>query len=275
MVINRYHGIEAEVYSPEGQCNIKLAQPPATTLNPVLIFSNNRIIACSGEKSCWEYNSVTDAWSVLNQAPFKEQHQGGVVFKNKLYVIDDNNVHILDLMSNSWSKGPKTPRVSGWSPCTLGWKDSLILFGGYSYRKGVQFFNVTSQTWKDLTSEKVPMEMWWSSCLLIGADKVLIAGSDVKSYNHSAAIYYPKNDTWVSLQKSPASLVGTRLVKLGSRIFALDGYEDHTVKEFFVANDTWSVNPIKLLGQYQGYHSVVAVPASLFAHIPGGCKGIF
>jgi len=274
LVLNWYQSIGAELYSPEGQCNFKLAAPPVISANPVLVFSNNRIIACSGGKSCWEYNSVTDAWLVLNQAPFKEQNQGGAVFKNKLYVTDSNNVHILDLKSNSWSKGPKPPKSFDNYPCTLGWKDSIILFGGDSYRKGVQIFNVTSQTWKDLTFEKVPMDMYWSSCLLIGVDKVLIVGSHAGAYPNSAAIYYPKNDSWVSLQKSTAGLWATRLVKLGSRIFALAGFEDYTVKEFFVANETWSVNPIKLLGFYPGHHSVVAVPASLFAHIPGGCKGV-
>jgi len=264
----------AEIYSPNGWCNYRLAEPPIETEAPVLAFANNRIIACEGMKSCWEYNSQNDEWRNLIRAPYEAMFQPGVVLKNKLYVIDESNVHALDLINNVWSTGPKPPVDSGNASWTVAWKDSIILLGGNSNFKGVQMYNVKSQTWAVRSSANVPFEMNLSPSLLTGPNQVLVAGSERQKYRHSTATYNPQTDSWLSLPNFKEDLLGTRLVQLGSRIFAIDGAYTDNVVEFSEATSTWSLVGVRPLNKYQGYHSVVAVPASLFAHYRGGCRGV-
>ena len=272
MIVSMY-GEKSELYSPEGKCNFKLAKTPISHLNPVLVFTNNRIIACGGKTSCWEYNIQQDVWFKLVEANFQAEQQPGVVLKDKLYVIDQSNVHVLDLISNTWSMGPKPPKYFGSLSWIVGWKDSIILLGGQE-TKGVQIFNVTSQTWTVKNSTNVPMDMQWSSSLLIGPDEILIAGSWLSS-PHSAAKYYPQTDSWLKLPDSQVSHQGSRLVQLGHRIFVIDGRDTDTVEEFFATNNTWSLIGVRLIQQFDGHHSVVALPSSLFAHLPGGCHGVY
>ena len=120
---------DAELYSPEGKCNYKLAQTPVGQDNPVFIYANNRIIACGGMASCWEYNIKEDSWFGFTQTTFRSEFQPGVVYDGKLYVIDNTKGHVLDLATNTWSTSPmpRPPcetcsRVSRQAmPCHLGW----------------------------------------------------------------------------------------------------------------------------------------------------------
>ena len=266
---------DAELYSPEGQCNYKLARTPIQQYNPVLVYANNRIIACSRGTSCWEYNVIEDLWLNFAAAPFLAEQQPGQSLNNHLYVTDMSNTHVMDLVSNTWSQLPGPPIFPGNAPVLVGWRDSFILLGGGIYPRLVQTFNVTSQSWAVTNSTDSPIEMFWSSSVLIGPDEVLIVGSWSSGFFHSAAKYYPITNSWVRLEDSQVNHCGSRLVKLGSRIFAIDGYETDTVEEFFATNNTWTLIGIKLINSYQGHHSVVALPSALFAHLPGGCKGVF
>lgn len=250
-----------------------MAKPPIETGNAVLVFSNNRIIACN-EDGCWEYNPHNNVWVKLVKASFENLNQPGVVLDNKLYIVSHYRVKILDLMTNYWSTGPKPPIIFGPGPSIVGWKDLVIVLGGSYSDMVVQVFNVTSQTWIIQSSDNVTMKMDWSSSLLIGENEILIVGSDKSSFHHSAAIYNPETNSWTSLPDSKVNHKGSRLVKLGSRIFAIDGRDTDTVEEFFATNATWSLIGLKPINKYDGYHSIVAVPASLFTHLPRGCKGV-
>ena len=266
---------DAELYSPNGQCNHKLAQTPVRQVNPVLVYANNRIIACGGTASCWEYNIKMDSWLKFTRATFRDDLQPGVVYGNKLYVIDDAKAQVLDLINNTWSTWSLPPNKFGPAHWMVGWKESIILFGGGSNPNGVQTYNTKTNTWTVQNSTNVPIEMQWSSTLLISRDEILVGGSGRPCCYHLAAKYYPQTGSWQKLQDSQISHSGTRLVKLGSRIFAVSGRYSDTVEEFFATNNTWSLIGVKPINAIGGYHSVVALPAALFAHLPGGCQGIF
>ena len=267
---------EAELYSPEGQCNYKLAPAPVSQVNPVFVFASNKIVPCGGEASCWEYNLKNDSWLKFTQATYKTEDQPGVVHDGKLYIIVDSyQAHVLDIMSNTWSMWPMPPNKFGNAHWMVGWKDSIILLGGDSYPRSAQIFNITSQTWTAESTRNVQMDLAWSSSLVLGQDEILVVGSSYPSFSHSATRYYPQTDAWLKLPETQVNHLGSRLVKLGSRIFAIDGYETDTVEEFFAANNTWSLIGIKPINSYQGHQSLVSLPAALFAHLPGGCKGVF
>jgi hypothetical protein len=251
-----------------------LAPTPIRKDNPVLVFANDRIIACAGQQSCWQYNMQNDTWVGFTQAPFKAEYQPGVVYQNKLYVIDTSNAHVMDLENGNWSSWPMPPNSFGYAHSMVGWEDSIILFGGESNMRGVQVFNITNQTWKVQNSSNVPMDIFWTSCLLVEQDQILLAGSESGGFHYSAAKYNPRADTWIKLADSGTNHWGSRLVKLGSRIFALDGHVIDSVEEFKMADNTWTNVETKLINSYDGYHSVLSLPSSLFAHLPGGCKGV-
>lgn len=266
--------INAELYSPEGQCNYQLTRTPFDANNPVLAFENDRIIGCTALKSCWYYDSQFDSWYYLADAPFKDEFQTGVSLNNNLYVLDSSEAHVLDLESDNWSTWSMPPNQFGRAHSSIGWEDSIVVFGGQSNYRGVQIFNVTSQTWSVKNSTNVPFDIVWTSVLLAKKDEILLVGSDQGGFYYAAAKYYPRTDTWQELEDSQLSHRGTRLVKLGTRVFTIDGFEVDTVEEFHLDDNSWSIIETKLLNNYLGFHTVMALPASLFAHLPGGCKGV-
>ncbi len=156
----------------------------------------------------------------------------------------------------------------------VGWRDSIILFGGHTNKRGVQTFNITSQTWKVQKSSNVPMDIAWTSCLLVEQDLVLTVGADSSGFYYSAAKYNARADTWKKLADSGVNHRGTRLVKLGGRVFAIDGRSVDIVEEFKMVDNTWTNIETKLINSYNGHHSALALPSWLFAHLPGGCKGV-
>ena len=264
----------AELYSPEGECNYQLALTPLDVINPVLIFENDRIIACTAKSSCWQYDTQNDSWKYFADADFEEEYQNGASFNKDVYVLDTTRGYILNLVADYWRYWTMPPNEFGKAHTAIGWEDSIIIFGGSSNLRGVQTFNVTNQSWSVQNSSNVPFDLGWTSCLLVDKDEILLVGSDRPNSSYSAAKYNPREDTWEELENSELNHSGTRLVKLGSRVFAIDGNEIDTVEEFHLDDNSWSIVETKLLNNYFGFHTVLSLPASLFAHLPGGCKGV-
>ena len=266
---------DAEIYSPEGKCNYKLRDTPFRARNPVLFYANRRIIACALMSSCWEYNITGNSWQEFTQANFRPEGQPGVVIDNNLYIIDTSKGQVLNLISNTWSPWQMPPKNFGPYHSMVGWKDSIILMGGENNYRGVQIFNVTGKTWTVQNSSNAPMDMSGSSSLLIDEDEILIAGSNAAPGSGSlAAKYNPATNTWVMLEDSEENHSGSQLVKLGSRVFSINGNDRKDVEEFLRKNNSWTAIEKKVEHWYTGYHSAVALPSSLFAHLPQGCEGI-
>ena len=71
---------------------------------------------------------------------------------------------------------------------------------------------------------------------------------------------------------------GANLVTLENRIFVFGGMNEESidtdiVEEYHEDTDSWSTVVGKISRPKRHMHGV-AVPASLFSHLPGGCKGI-
>jgi N-acetylneuraminic acid mutarotase len=232
------------------------------------------IIACSGGKSCWEYDVKQDSWSVIAAAPFTHNSQPGVVYQKKIYVMDESSPQVFDPSSKTWSGWPSPPHKSGQAPWMVGWMDCIILLGGLSYLRGVQIFNVTKQTWTVMDSSPVPMDMYWSSSLVLSNRNVLIVGSEKIDSRNSASFYNPNDNSWVKLPETTTSHRGTRLIHLGSRTFAIEGVSSDLTEEFELETNTWTPVDVKLQVTRGGFHSLLALPARLFSHLLGGCQGV-
>ena len=275
LAVGKSKTMSVEVYSPTGKCNHKLGEFPVICSNPVLVEADSKIIGCCGGQSCWEYNPTKDRWSVVvATAPFATNSQPGVVYEGKVYVMDESKPQVLDPSSNTWSSWPSPPKKPGYNPWMVGRKDTIILIGGSSNLRGIQIFNVTAQTWTVKDSSKVPMDIQWSSSLTLANGNVLVVGSNHPSYYYSAAIYNPAVETWKKLEKTTTNRYGNRVVQLGGRVFAIDGFKTDLVEEFLLETETWKPVNVELLIKRDGLHSLLALPARLFSHLPGGCQGV-
>jgi hypothetical protein len=268
------NGLSVELYSPNGNCNHKLANFPISCDNPVLVYVNAMIIACSGGKSCWEYNVKEDNWTVIATAPFTHNFQPGVVYQEKVYVIDEASPQVFDTSSKTWSSWPSPPKKSGQAPWMVGWKDCIILLGGGSNLRGVQIYNITEQTWTVQDSSLVPLDLHWSSSLTLFNENVFIVGSYHSGSQHSAAFYNPTNNSWTELQNTVTDRTGSRLVQFGRRIFAIAGRSTDIVEEYLLETNTWKPVNVELIIYRDGYFSLLALPSQLFSHLSGGCQGV-
>jgi hypothetical protein len=112
-----------------------------------------------------------------------------------------------------------------------------------------------------------------SGCVVLPNEEILVAG--FHNARNSAAIYNLLENKWYQVEDSMYNKYGTGLVVLGSRIFSTGtgGYNDTMVEEFDYSSRTWKSVETPLL-QPRRYHSVIPMPAEVFAHLPGGCQGV-
>jgi hypothetical protein len=163
----------------------------------------------------------------------------GVVYDRNIYIVDDSNPEVFNPSTSDWLTWPAPPNKSGNGPCLLAWKDSILLLGGELNRRGVQQFNLSTKTWKILDSSNLSMAIYFSGCVVLPTEDILIVGSEIDPYRSSAALYNVSSNTWTQLDETNHPRDGTSLVTLGSRVFVVDGWSSYTVEEFDFVDNTW------------------------------------
>ena len=262
-----------ELFSPNGQCTYLLAPLPfSAAKNPILVYLNQRIISCAGDYECWQYDPKQNSWSVIAPAPFSSAAMPGAVYNGKVYIVDSFNGHVFDPTTDTWSNWQYPPISPGFAPWMVTWNDMTLLLGGSTNLRGVQSFNHVTHQWQILDSSQTPFQMYWSSCLNVQNDEILIVGSAMSPDYYSAALYNARTNQWTQLEKTVPNRSGSRLVMLGQRIFAVGGDKSDLVEEFFLTNNTWNSVEPKLQIVRGGYHTFLALPATLFADL--GCRGV-
>ena len=214
-------------------------------------------------------------WTVYSEATFTHMDQSGAVYDNKIYITDKSNPEVFDPINKSWSQWPVPLKTSGTYAyqCSLTWKDTFLLIGGETNERGVQSFNHSTQTWIELDASSAPMDVWVSGCVVLQNQNVLILGSEIDAFSNSSALYNVEENNWTSLGNTNYNRVGTSLVRLGNRVFAIGGLGTDVVEEFDSDDNTWV--PVDAKPIFPRYlHSTISVPAHLFAHMEGGCVGI-
>ena len=270
--------IQTEVYSPNGRCNIDLTPFPERLFSPTLAYIDDKIIACptSGydTKDCWQYSATKNNWTSIASLQYNHTYCTGVVHNDKIFIIDDSYPEVYDPKNNLWSTWPKPLQRTGSSPCLISWKDSILAIGGYGNPQLVQSFNSTLNTWEVL-DEGTPFDLYEPSCILLPTNKVLFVGS--KDYYQGVAVYDIGTNCWKKLKDTKNNHYGGAFVNLNGKIFLIGG--GHTreagflVEEFHYNNNTWTeveaspINP-------QIFSNALALPADMFAHLPGGCEGM-
>ncbi len=269
---------QTEVYSPDGNCNFDLTPVPESLYLPTLAYIDDKIIACSGStygtQGCWQFSVTQNSWTSITSFPYKFTYPSGVVHHDKIYIIDDLNPAVYDPRNDSWSTWPKPLQHTGSSTCLISWKDSILAIGGYANPQLVQSFNFTLNTWSVL-DEGTPFDLYAPSCILLPTNKVLFVGS--KDDYYATAVYDIATNCWKKLKDSKNNHFGATFVNLNGRIFLIGGGHTRTVsylvEEFHYNNNTWSTVDARPINT-QVFSKGLALPADMFAQIPGGCEGI-
>ena len=228
-------------------------------------------------KDCWKFNPAKNIWTIYSKAIFGRNNFPSTVYKNKIYFGGFSNSEVFDPVNNLWSQWPSSSASYGFPECLLTWHDTFLLFGGEpaEEQKRVQSFNHLTQLWTELDRSSEPMNIFMSGCEVLPNHNVLIVGGS-NPYQKSAVLYNVKENKWISVQDTQFYRQGTTLVKLSNRVFAIGGIDSgtETIEEFVFADNTWVEINVKLIIPREAFHSSLAVPAYLFAHMDGDCEGI-
>lgn len=264
-----------EVYSPDGKCQYNLAPIPNGAFEPILAYIDDRILACGGRgnKNCNLYHPSNDSWSVYSTSSFTHSEQPGEIYDGKIFIADDSNPEVFDPASKTWYTWTAPLYKTGGGPCLVAWKDIFILFGGFSNRRGVQTFNHSTDAWQELDSSSVPIDIYFSSCILLPNDDILIVGSEDSPYRSSAALYNIRSNAWKKLPDTSISRHGASLITLGTRVFAMDSDERNVIEEYHYNSFTWSPIEAKLIAP-RYHHGTLSLPSEILQHLPFGCTGV-
>ena len=224
------------------------------------------------------YNTTANVWSEYSNSIYTHQDRSGAVYLNQIYLQDPVNPEVFDPVSQEWNSWPALPVDDGGYSCLLMWKDSFLNIGGHASKQTVFQFNHTMHLWTKLDSVALSIEVDHSGCAVLPNEDILVVGSYNSPYKASAALYNVKENTWTSLGNTTYERRGTSLLTLGERIFVIGGdgsvgRSDDVIEEFIVKDNTWVEVDSKLIIS-RSYHSTLSVPASLFAHLEGGCEGV-
>ncbi len=173
---------EAELYSPDANCQHKLAPVPVSSegfIDPVLAFIDNKILACGGyyTKNCFQYHPNNDSWSIFSISKFTHYRFPGEIFNGKWFLADCCEPEVLDPVSNTWSSWPAFVSYgsgTGVCSCLVAWQDTFILLGGQISLNDMESFNHSTNTWQVVDSRPVPMDICDSSCVLLPSDEILV-----------------------------------------------------------------------------------------------------
>ena len=267
---------EVEIYSPNGKCHHGLAPIPEGYNHPILAYVDNKILSCAGyyNMNCFQYHLLNNSWSVYSTAPNEYFGAEGISFNEKIFIADNEFADLFDPVENSWSEWTGPLNKSARGSCLLNWNNKFLLLGGRSNPRGIQVFDHSSQLWEVVESDSVPFDIDYSSCILLPNDEVLVVASIVSPFRSSVGLYNPNANTWKVLKDTTISRYGASLVKLGSRVFVVDGEGGNEVEEFDSTDNSWTKVKAQLISHRKGGQGVLALPADVFNLLPGSCLGV-
>jgi len=163
----------------------------------------------------------------------------GVAFNNKIYIVDDKYPEVYYEQSNTWSNWTAPLIKFGRGACLVTWKSTFLLFGGDRNRLGIQRYNHSTHSWSKVNTSSAPFDMYFSGCVVLPNENVLIAGSH-NNYTRKSALFNLKSNKWTLLNQTiNIDRSASTLVRLGERVFAIGGHNTTGIEEFHIKNLTW------------------------------------
>ena len=270
--------LDAELYSPEGKCQHKLAPLPAEiSYFPYLMVFRSQVIVCglTPGQNCFVYDIIKDSWSTTTSMPTSYQFGfPGSAYQEKFYLAQYQNAKVFDPTSNSWSSWAGVPINSGIYGCMVTLNDSFIYFGGEPAFNTVLQYSHLSHSWTNLPFSYPPITvMSLPSCVVLPNQNVLVV-SGITQLGNIYAVYNVTSNTW------PNQTVGNTLhayasaIVLGKRVFIISGSSVNDIEEFNYNTISVTTKMFKLLTTRPLMPGSIALPAYLFSHLPGGCLGV-
>ena len=152
------------------------------------------------------------------------------------------------------------------------WEDSFIRFGGQINPREIVKYNITLKAWTTLNSSSMPMDVYKSGCTKLPNKKIFIIGNDLNYYDY--AVYDVVMNSWPIFSQQTIRQFDNSVLALSNRVFTLNGGQQSIIQEYNFLNDTFTYLPFELITVRTNYPGILAVPAKLFSHLPGGCIGI-
>jgi hypothetical protein len=250
-------------------------------------FGDN-ILTCGGwsdawngwNRNCWRYDIPTDSW--ISYTIFNNNHHrytNALVYNNKIYIVDSGSGETFNPATNSWSSGIFPMYNFGEGECMVQFNDTFAGFGGSTSNR-FQIYNLTTATWSSPIT--LINGVYYGSCRLLpnSNGKVLVVGVDSCC---STGDQWATIINLVTFQQTSLPIPslfrgwGVSLVTLGSRVFAVNGWNWNAnipvVEEFHLTNNSWTKIAAPLI-QPRHRGKAINVPANWFSKLPNGCRGV-
>ena len=280
------------LYTPEGLCNYQLSSLPLATHTSAVAVLNGVITLCNGvmpdTKRCWKYIINTNEWTEIAPTPSHHPRQPAAAYNNKMYYLNTNVFgisEVFDPVKNTWNYWRSPPVDHGLHACMINWRDSMIVIGGTSNFKGVQLYNITTDTWKTLGTNPLG-ERGGHSCIQMpqSKDKYLIVGKSTYG-EKDAAIYDANTNTWKKIADTNNARLFSSAAVLGNRMFVIGGAASpnvmlDTVEEYLIDKDVWEVKALRI-PIAEANSAFLSLPATWFDSknlakpLANGCQGSF
>ena len=257
-----------ELYSPEGKCQHRLADLPQDILiqdAPVLMLLNKQIFSCGGNRVpfCYVYDISTDSWNSLSAlSSVTHNSYPGSIYEGKIFMSHAKTPEIFDPTLNVWSTWPIPPIETPLYGCMVTLHDSFFLFGGYPGINNILQYSHTTKTW--ITLPKMPFTAQTPGCVVLRNQNILIDSGPF-------AVYDVSNNTWPAKYPPVNIHTSSTAFLLGKRVFSFTLYG---ILEYHQDNNTVTIKPFEPMPGRGAVPGVIALPAYMFSHLPGGCIGV-
>jgi N-acetylneuraminic acid mutarotase len=220
-------------------------------------------IVASPNQAMMKYQTSTDVWGYVNQAPDKIEAAGLGIVGTRMYYVsyapkDGAGVLKYDSATDAWTQGNKIPTTrtlgssSGEGGASAGVSgDRIYVFGGryptsYSVTKGNEYYNTATDTWG--TGNQMPSSRWGAGVAASsdGSRMFVAGGRDPPTNYDKLEIYTVATDSWVTGNDMPTTRMYTQATMHGTVMMvsggeAVPGYAATAVFEAYeTTTDSWT-----------------------------------
>ena len=237
------------------------------------MFWNSQVLVCGGPFNtlCFLYDIKANNWSSIPSILTREHFNfRGSTYQEKIYLADNLHPEVIDPASNSVLSWPVVP-IPGEYGCMVTWNDSFIYLGGQPNFNVVLRYSHVTKNWTTL-STSTPMQIGQSSCVVLPNQNILVAGSALSPDYKTYAVYNVSSNSWPKTTTGFDVHYQSTSVVLSNRVFTIP--TSNVVEEYNYNNNTVTVQPFRLATTRTNMPSAIALPAKMFSHLPGGCKGV-
>jgi N-acetylneuraminic acid mutarotase len=186
-----------------------------------------------------KYTIKDNRWSVLNTKLTPKRFASSEAYQNKIYIFNgwgNNRLEILDLATNTLTKGADNPSYTGNSGSAIH-DGKIYVFGGSGlngaaknvFSKKFQYYDIASDTWHPLPDMPTAKE---TKGKIVNNKLYVIGGFNGKPSN-LINVYDLTTNSWTDQYTMPVSISGHSLAVSDDKIFIVGDYDNLTFLAYF------------------------------------------